>query len=155
MQINAQKSQVVAFHEDKDAKSARTKPRKVRRAGGCGEQWEAAGSSQPKTGRSLRCDELAETLGRRHDFSPEALRAFHIHNQSGNRVTELRPSDYVKSGNSYYKPRVYDKVRLHSTSSPVSPADSPTETVLGFCRLASRRSLNLSIWDSASIRALP
>ena len=49
MQINAQKSQVVAFHEDKDAKSARTKPRKVLRAGGCDEQWEAAGSSQPKT----------------------------------------------------------------------------------------------------------
>ena len=46
MQINTQKSQVVAFHEDKDTKSARTKPRKVRRAGGCGEQWEAAGSSQ-------------------------------------------------------------------------------------------------------------
>ena len=109
MQINAQKSQVVAFHEFKDTKSARTQPRKVRRAGGCGEQWEAVGSSQPKTGRSLRCDELTEALGRRHDFSPEALRAFRIHDQGGNCVTELRPSDYVKSGNSYYKPKVYDK----------------------------------------------
>jgi hypothetical protein len=69
------------------------------RVGVYGEKWKPfGGSSQSKIGRSLQCDELAEALDPQHTFSPEPLRAFNIYDQSGNRITELLPNDYLKSG---------------------------------------------------------
>ena len=78
MQINAQKSKVVAFHEDRATQLARRAPRKVRRRGGHGEKWVAAGTSPPTTGRYLQCDALSMILQSRHALSPE-VGAYLVH----------------------------------------------------------------------------
>ena len=61
-----------------------------------GLSWLSAGATRPASGRELSNDRLAEALSKRQAFTQEEWEAFE--------VTDLRKTDFIRSGESYYRP---------------------------------------------------
>ena len=61
-----------------------------------GLSWLSAGATRPASGRELSNDRLTEALSKRQVFTQEEWEAFE--------VSDLRKTDFIRSGESYYRP---------------------------------------------------
>jgi hypothetical protein len=77
-------------------------------AGASGYRWTRIGMIKPSRGRAIRNSKLAKALQSRTEFSDEEWEefrgGFEDEIEDDGNVRDLRPSDFIQSGNSYFTP---------------------------------------------------
>ena len=95
-EVDAKLNQKAALDNNYAAEAKAAAPDKKPDEPPLGLLWRTIGSTAPSSGRELTNAKLSFALKRRTEFAAEDLAAFEL--------PELKPSDYIKAGTSYFQP---------------------------------------------------